>query len=127
MLLCTFPLNAHSQVTCCTGNKASEHEHVLGVHICPVSTVSKLLTLSNMVDSTVALYHVNLRLWHDPKLLHGGSTIVRIEEPFGLDVACPLRTPPPRTRVCCMGRCTMTLIKLIHILCVIFVLSLCEC
>ena len=44
----------------CTGNKASEHEHVLGVCICPVSTVSKLLTLSKMVDSTVALYHVNL-------------------------------------------------------------------
>ena len=36
---------------------------------------------------------VNLA-WHDPKLQHGSSDIVRIEEPFRLNVVCPLRIPP---------------------------------
>ena len=31
---------------------------------------------------------VNLA-WHDPKLQHGSSDIVRIEEPFRLNVVCP--------------------------------------
>ena len=34
--------------------------------------------------------------WHDPKLQHSSSDMVGIEEPFRLNVVCPLRIPPSR-------------------------------
>jgi len=33
-------------------------------------------------------------VWHDLKLQHGSFNIVGIEEPFRLNVVCPLRIPP---------------------------------
>jgi len=42
---------------------------------------------------------VNL-VWHDPKLQHSSSDIVGIEEPFRLNVVCPLRIPPSRALYC---------------------------
>ena len=41
---------------------------------------------------------VNL-VWHDPKLQHGNMDAVGIEEPFRLNVVCPLRIPPSRKQM----------------------------
>ena len=38
---------------------------------------------------------VNL-VWHHPKLQHSNSDIAGIEEPFRLNVVCPLRIPASR-------------------------------